>query len=158
MDARRFVERREAVFLEDQLGRIPGGLGIGVGIGQDEDFLPGAELEAGNAGFAVHEHQRAVAQTAARPQAEVRQREQIGPGVALLGRRRGQEQAERLVEPPAPRFFRDAKRDAAAFGAVRKGGHSDLVVGRGLFDGGQAGGDGDDAEEEPEEIHVGLQR
>lgn len=152
-------ERRNPAVLINK-GRSVLRYGRAFRVGQDDDFLPRAQFEAGDAGFAVHQHEGTVAKAAACPKAEIGQREQVGPGGFLFGGRGGQQEAEGLVQTPALRFFRHTKRDAAVFGAVRGRGHeAGLVVvwGR-FFDIRQASGYGGDAEEEPDEIHVGLQR
>lgn len=156
---RRLIERRNPAVLINK-GRSVLRYGRAFRVGQDDDFLPRAQFEAGDAGFAVHQHEGTVAKAAACPKAEIGQREQAGPGGFLFGGRGGQQEAEGLVQTPALRFFRHTKQDAAVFGAVRGRRHeAGLVVvwGR-FFDIRQASGYGGDAEEEPDEIHVGLQR
>ena len=159
MHARGLVERSNPIILINK-GRGVFREGRAFRVGQDGDFLPRAQLEAGDAGFAVHQYEGTVAKAAARPEAAIRQREQVGPGGLLFGGRGGQQEAEGFVQTPAPRLFRHTKRDAAVLGAVRGRGHGAglVVVGGRFLDVRQASGYGGDAEEEPDEIHMGLQR
>lgn len=112
---RRLIERRNPAVLINK-GRSVLRYGRAFRVGQDDDFLPRAQFEAGDAGFAVHQHEGTVAKAAACPKAEIGQREQVGPGGFLFGGRGGQQEAEGLVQTPALRFFRHTKRDAAVSG------------------------------------------
>ena len=79
MHTRRLIERRNPAVLINK-GRSVLRYGRAFRVGQDDDFLPRAQFEAGDAGFAVHQHEGTVAKAAACPKAEIGQREQAGPG------------------------------------------------------------------------------
>ena len=112
------IERGKAVFFPHQRGVLSFRQGrFHLRLGKDQDVLPRPYLEAGNARLAAYKDEGTIAQPKPRAPAILGQREKLGALRPLLGRRRGKQQAEGLVQPPVVRLFGDAPREGPVGGA-----------------------------------------
>ena len=133
------------------------------GIRQQDDFLPGPQLQSRNTGTPADQHQSAFTQPSPGPHPLNRQLAQRVAADSGTGRIVKQ-QPQRPVQTPALCNPGYAKRDLSAFGRGLEFGMrrhvglftEEIGIGTALLDVTQTASHRDDAEEEPEEIHEKL--